>query len=887
MGLTPVQDTNGAYSKGSNEDATTIAAMIKEREKILDSTNRDTEYVRRKLAGIGINAKVAKEDISLKNDPLTLQVGKWKTEIPDGKYVTVTCVDKDGKNVPVNFELSQDENWNLTPSSDNSVKAKTTAFESNLSSTKNSLKEEMKKSGGSSLLDWKVFAAIGGGWGLLKGVMTETGSLAKNITDVFNAPKQFLDSWMSVKYAARSWDEMFPKSQPEEQKFRSYSSEEIYNNLTKVIKGQDAAVMGLSEELEALIMKTKYIQSLNGQEGDRQMISGCSVLMGPPGSGKSRLLTEIKNNVPYYIRCVYLDLSKWDGKEAINTYISKQKEFETTLSSLNDGFAILFVEELDKICSTPEKKAKWDEFAHTLYDSGRLGGGEKNAPVQLKGAHMFCTSNAIADAEDFEENRVIGVTLKDWETGADKVAELAAKGGRSVPKKTHGSTKTRQKLYEFSPPDDAVLPDVIEANLLGMCEKVFEMNDLDIQWNRKCLSKLASLIHTKKYMAGGNRKIVKDITEKLWGLIVKAINPPEGEEGFPEDEEGVTHVYLDFRGVTPDGDIDLRFVSSENEAENLGEGIIVEDEGGEFTEQLSPDMENYILSVKLNYLSNVLASLTNALIVDDSYDWGQFLDNDSSKCISDLVNLVSKSSPDVNKNIKSLKNINASLLNTLKSQKIPDTLWDSIKTLGKNVKTTLVPNIKKIKHHKDELNTFEKLGDLLSNLTQYDSSMKLLGKNLLDPKSSNFAMNNSVSISNVCNLFNNYSPSEEDSKDEKIDKSKAIAINNLSFLLNLKDTSDAKSGMSEQQIKYVNNLNNNVIKQIDVTSKSLSENIDQIVGEFKAISNILSTSDKKIDIYSVLGDNDNNVLTNYANLIPNASSNKENSNKPKLDLIII
>ena len=851
------------HSDGQKKDSLVVYSLKEQLEKIAGNQSLSLAEKKEKLRDLGFDLTVYDgpgADGSNHHRFLPDAAPEWKDQehgatgeikygqssIMGSKHIIMTEKGKDDQLYTYGYYIKQkDDFWKDESSRDSAL--------TNLDSSMEEAKKKLK--GKDEGINWAKSApaifAVGQVLNGFRSALKWLGDFSKNATDTINLPKKAIESIITTKQALNpeTWDALFPKRPSSEEIGRTFSVEEIYSNFTKYIKGQKDALWGVAQVLGTFIMKVNTSDPKDADK-NRQMTSGCNILLGPPGSGKSMLLLNIRDNLPYNIRSAYLDLSKWDGKEAINTYLSKQKEFEALLSSLNGSYAVLFIEELDKICSTPEKLKKFNEWSHNLYDSGRLGGGEKSNPAVLKGVQLFCTTNAIPEYADIEEGRVVGISLDEGQTGPDVIEDLARKGGRSIPQESHGSTRTRQKLFEFSPPNDNTLPDVIDSNLLGICDSIYASNKLDIQWNRECLKKLASLIHTKKYMSGGNRKIVKDILDKLWDLIIIELNPTEDSVPREALEDGTIRLWLDFEGVDQNGNLILSLANSEEEAKNKAEGLVIEDSGDQ-VEPLTPEMEKYILGLKLRYLSEALMSLSDAINIDKNRDWGSSLDDAAVKCVSDLASMISRSSSDVNENIKTLVQYRSNLLDTLKVQKINDSLWSSIKSLRSSIKNSLNASMQEVKHSGEEDAAFKLANTLLSNLKSYDNAMKLLGKKL-----DSFAKNNSVTISRICGLFEDF-----EDVDDPMDA--------LAFLLNLKNTNEMSRKMTSTQIKAILKLNDQTVKQLKAAKTTLLDNARLVYNTLTDISKLLSENTNNLDISKALSVVDSNLLSKFVKYVDN------------------
>jgi len=763
--------------------------------------------------------------------------------------------------IKVNVGGDKTEYFNIIqkPTGSNGNPVEISVSQSEINSKVDSLygkEEDEKKKTKSGLL--LTLSTVGSGLGMLWNIgnkvvnwFMDMGKKAGDVMKVIPESIEGVSRTMQMM-DPRTMEYMFPKPtiSTSSLKQNKWSADEILGTMKKYVKGQDEQLSALAKDLSAFIMKVRTVGNDRSEiDRMRQTVQRLLHVVGATGTGKSLMAHLVENILASAgIPCYRCNLTGWDDeKETIDAFLSKQKENESRFNSISNRPCLFIIEEFDKVCNTPDRARKVTTWIHNVFDSGKFGGGEESPGASMGLTYFLFTSNAIPSASDLKNKNVVGV---DYSKGnyVELMDILSKTGGRSQPTMFHGSTQSRMWTIEMNEINEQSMPDVIESNLIPLCDNLFKQFKLDITWNKDCIKKMARTIHTNKYSSGGNRRIAGAVCNSVMGACC-ALNGLPADQ-IKRDEMGVAHYFLDFEGLDDEGNFKINLVDSKDKVKNEAKNIVIEDIDT-FIDSRSPELENCITEEKISFLSSTLSILSDAIALDPNENWESLLSSNSINFIDELVSSLPEApSIDSGLQIKFLVGSKVPLLESLKARKITDRQWESIKLLSDDVSKVMVPKINeaRIKHQMEKgLNDLKLLLPMLKSL---DGQAKRLGDYT---KFSSLAESNKIAINDISSLFGKQ-PNESTPSDS------------LRYIMNSETVPPAKS-MSKLIIKSISKLKNSVDSQLRSINDELSKNASIIISNFESIRDILKENDGKVDISKGFSPSDDKYLSSLVDKI--------------------
>ncbi len=620
--------------------------------------------------------------------------------------------------------------------------------------------------------------------------------------------------------------------------------------MKQYVKGQDDQLKALSDDLSAFIVKVRTIgRDENEIDRMRQTVQRLLHVVGATGTGKSLMASVVESildqaGIPSY-RC---NLTGWDDKkETIDAFLSKQKENESKFNSISNRPCLFIIEELDKVCNTPERSRKVTTWIHSVFDSGKFGGGEENPGAKMGLTYFLFTSNAIPSATDLKNKNVVGI---DYSRGnyVEIMDFLSKTGGRSQPTSFHGSTQSRLWTIEMNEINEQSMPEVIESNLTPICDKLFRDFRLDVTWNKDCIKKLARTIHTSKYSSGGNRRIAAAICNSVIGACAALIGLPADQ--IKRDETGVAHYFLDFEGLDDEGNFIINLVDSKDKVKNEAKNIIIED-NDVFVDYRSQELENCILEEKISFLSATLSILADAVALDPNEKWENLLSPNSMNFVDELVSTIPDSpSASSGLQLKFLVGSTIPLLESLRARKITDRQWESIKLLNDDVTRIMAPKINEARQKYQVEKGLKDFDILVPKLKTLEMQLKKLGNY---SRFSTLAESNKIAINDISSLFGKKLISNSPS-------------DSLKYIMTSGSTPSTKS-MSRIVIKSISKLKSAVESQLRSVQDELNKNATIVISNLESVENELKDHEDVDNISKGLSSSDDKYLSSLIDKI--------------------
>ncbi len=633
----------------------------------------------------------------------------------------------------------------------------------------------------------------------------------------------------------------------------------IANYLKSIIKGQDEQMDCLASILGSFNMQAEMQDEDESVIDSPQLNSQCVFLAGPSGTGKSMVTGLVKNLVGGNVRYITLNLSNYDGSTDVNTYLTKQAEFRNNSYGLEGKRAVIAIEEIDKVSKNPVARDKINHWLHTVYDTGRIGGGEKEAPIQLSGTLFLITSNELPSPELLINGKVKGLNVEsEGETFdssnasnyIDILRELTKNTSRESPVERTGSLISRSTFIEFKQTNDDAMKDIIDMHLSALNEK-FEEYGININYSEKFIEKLAQLRHTSMYKDGGSRTIINDILKPIFADITEKI-------GAIADDDDVTQVWLDYGGVDSSNKLIVNIKRTEEEATCDGEDPEFEDE--EVVATRKPELEAYIQSLMLKELGEVLVSLRTAYNSEVVDDWSKVLSTNNLDFIKQLASMSSANVPaNVNDQIKTILMNHEKIVDSVGKIGISDSQWKSIKKLRETIKLKAKGKLENKKNMEKSKQSMAILENVLSDISKVNNQM-----NAMDQKSS-FVQSNKSVISQIFSMLND---KENDYDFEE----------QFDFLMENRGKFDSNLILSSKQRGTIDKFKNAVSKQVKKIEDMNAERTHEIREIFSDISNIRN-SHPDLRFSDALNSADFSFLNSLVSIIDPSKSISENEER--------
>lgn len=639
----------------------------------------------------------------------------------------------------------------------------------------------------------------------------------------------------------------------------------ISNYLKSTIKGQDKQMDCLGSLLGAFCMQAEVQDEYESVSvlDSPQLNSQCVFLAGPSGTGKSMVTGLVKNLIGGDVRYITLNLSNYDGSTDVNTYLTKQAEFRNNSYGLEGKRAVIAIEEIDKVSKKNTKAREGiNQWLHTVYDTGRIGGGEKEAPIQLSGTLFLITSNELPSPELLINGKVKGLNIEsegeffdssNAENYVDILRELTKNSSRELPVERTGSLISRSTFIEFKQTDDESMEEILDMHLAVLNEK-FEKYNINMNYSPKFLEKLAQLRHAAMYRDGGSRTLLNDILRPVFADITEQIG------AIRKDDDEITDIWLNYEGVDSSNKLIISIKGSEEEATCDGEDPEFEDE--EVVTNRKPELEAYIQNLMLKELGEVLVSLGTAYNSEVVDDWSKVLSTNNLDFIKQLASISSANVPiDINDQIKTVLMNHEKIINSVSKIGISDSQWKSIKKLRETIKLKAKNKIENKKNMEKSKQSMAVLENVLSNIGKVNSQM-----NAMNQKSS-FVQSNKSVISQIFSMLNDKEKENDYDLEEQFD-----------FLMENRGKFDSNLVLSSKQRGTIDKLKNAVSKQMKKIEDMNAERTHEIGEIFSDISNIRN-SHPDLKFSDALNSADFSFLNSLVSIIDSSKSISENEER--------
>lgn len=658
---------------------------------------------------------------------------------------------------------------------------------------------------------------------LLSGGLRNIGNWIKDITE---GPKNLVNIAKDMGFQV-SLDDLFDRaSRGEIDVNKIMVSNEIFEQLTSVIKGQDAQMKIVSEILGSFTMKAymadKHEGELSGLDST-QMCSGIVFLGGSAGTGKSMTMGCLEHILPSYISCIKVPLSSWDGREDINTYLSKQKSFIRACKQARKRFVVFEIEEADKLCNNPEKTKMFATWLHNTYDRATVGTADDE--VEFGAVMTLCTTNWLAMEQLFKLSQVHGlnvnirgkhVTKVTLDNYIDVIRELSKNSSREVPIDFPISTSNRMTFVEFNETTDKAVQEIISMNLTELRDR-FEEEGIKFNFNKEFVIKLANLRKCKVFKDGGNRNILKSILTILTSQIAGRLG--EVETGK------VQSFWLNFDGLDPAGNVQISLKKDKSEL-NHAEDPEFEDEELDLTRR--PEMEQWVQSIMLRELARIVSNLKSVYDSNVVDDWNTILSKEDKVLISNFASLISSQSvpPDIAGQIKFVTDRQNELIDVYARKSISDYEWDLIEGLRDTLKDKVSNALANKRNAKATESSKTNLISAIDSIRLYRKLLKTIGE---PDQYSSFVQSNTETINQIYTLFKGLSDYNEEVKSTK--KLKTI-FDQKEFIKNY------GSVMSKKQINSIDKLSKNIQTRFDRLRLQFTERANQIIAMLQYVDSV-------------------------------------------------
>ena len=720
---------------------------------------------------------------------------------------------------------------------------------------------------------------ISGGKGLWefgKSIFDGIANLSKKAGDIVELPNKVL-SLQDRVISIFGHDRVDSYYDDEEKLFQTAFIEE---GLNSIIKGQKTQMRQLASILAAFNMKAKMASSGENQSfmDSSQLNSKCVFLTGPSGTGKSMLTSLVPRFTAWNVSHLTINLNQYDGKTDVNTYLSKQEEFKNSARYLGGKYVVINIEEIDKVCKDPVIREKVNQWLHSVYDTGKIGGGEKESPVTVAAALFLMTSNELPSTDILINGKVKGLNIKagDQEIKSsnkdnyiDVLRALSKNTSRELPIERTGALISRSEVIEFNQTSDESMEEIIDMHIKELNLR-FLLNNVPVKLNYsdKFREKLAKLRHAKMYKDGGSRTLINDILNPIFSGVTAKFSTISNNDQYSieTDEQGnaiedkLAQLWLDYTGVNESGQLSIAIRDKEEEAGNNGEEPDMVEE--ELNTSRKPEIEEFIKKLMNGELSKIIGSLSTAYNSGVVKDWNSILSQKSKSVIKSLSSLISSyaENSSVDNQIKVLVDKRNELTDLMSKRGILDDEWEALKELRDvvNSKTSdAVATKRNNERSKVSLNLLKEVVDEIEKIAPLASSIK---------KYDLFAANNKNSLSKIFEMlsdngFRQFSNESNMTAGAKLDE----------IIRNKDSIKSLEPDLKENQHSAIKNFKDSVQKQIAAIKlevENRANEIDEIFSDIKEAKNNSSVASYK----SILSQTDSEFLKSLVSMVsPNTS----------------
>ena len=738
--------------------------------------------------------------------------------------------------------------------------------------------KDSDKVGASNVIPGLAVLIAGGKglWEFGKSIFDGIANLSKKAGDIVELPNKVLSlqekviSILGPKDVDSYYDD-------EEKLFQTAFIEE---GLNSIIKGQKTQMRQLASILAAFNMKARMASSGENQSfmDSSQLNSKCVFLTGPSGTGKSMLTSLVPRFTAWNVSHLTINLNQYDGKTDVNTYLSKQEEFKNSARYLGGKYVVINIEEIDKVCKDPVIREKVNQWLHSVYDTGKIGGGEKESPVTVAAALFLMTSNELPSTDILINGKVKGLNIKagDQEIKSsnkdnyiDVLRALSKNTSRELPIERTGALISRSEVIEFNQTSDESMEEIIDMHIKELNLR-FLLNNVPVKLNYsdKFREKLAKLRHAKMYKDGGSRTLINDILNPIFSGVTAKFSTISNNDQYSieTDEQGnaiedkLAQLWLDYTGVNESGQLSIAIRDKEEEAGNNGEEPDMVEE--ELNTSRKPEIEEFIKKLMNGELSKIIGSLSTAYNSGVVKDWNSILSQKSKSVIKSLSSLISSyaENSSVDNQIKVLVDKRNELTDLMSKRGILDDEWEALKELRDvvNSKTSdAVAAKRNNERSKVSLNLLKEVVDEIEKIAPLASSIK---------KYDLFAANNKNSLSRIFEMLS------DNGFRQFSDESNMTAGAKLDEIIKNKDSiKSLEPDLKENQHSAIKNFKDSVQKQIAAIKSEVENRANEIDGIFSDIKEAKINS-SVASYKSILSQTDSEFLKSLVSMVsPNTS----------------
>ena len=738
--------------------------------------------------------------------------------------------------------------------------------------------KDSDKVGASNVIPGLAVLIAGGKglWEFGKSIFDGIANLSKKAGDIVELPNKVLSlqekviSILGPKDVDSYYDD-------EEKLFQTAFIEE---GLNSIIKGQKTQMRQLASILAAFNMKARMASSGENQSfmDSSQLNSKCVFLTGPSGTGKSMLTSLVPRFTAWNVSHLTINLNQYDGKTDVNTYLSKQEEFKNSARSLGGKYVVINIEEIDKVCKDPVIREKVNQWLHSVYDTGKIGGGEKESPITVSAALFLMTSNELPSTDVLINGKVKGLNIKAGEEEIktsnkdnyiDVLRALSKNTSRELPIERTGALISRSEVIEFNQTSDESMEEIIDMHIKELNLR-FLLNNVPVKLNYsdKFREKLAKLRHAKMYKDGGSRTLINDILNPIFSGVTAKFSSISNNDQYSieTDEQGnaiedkLAQLWLDYTGVNESGQLSIAIRDKEEEAGNNGEEPDMVEE--ELNTSRKPEIEEFIKKLMNGELSKIIGSLSTAYNSGVVKDWNSILSQKSKSVIKSLSSLISSyaENSSVDNQIKVLVDKRNELTDLMSKRGILDDEWEALKELRDvvNSKTSdAVAAKRNNERSKVSLNLLKEVVDEIEKIAPLASSIK---------KYDLFAANNKNSLSKIFEMLS------DNGFRQFSDESNMTAGAKLDEIIKNKDSiKSLEPDLKENQHSAIKNFKDSVQKQIAAIKLEVENRANEIDGIFSDIKEAKINS-SVASYKSILSQTDSEFLKSLVSMVsPNTS----------------